>query len=131
VDVEHDRVSADRKKSGQPSDQAGRDKDARHCTKQKQQTGFHQQLPQQPPCASASREPDRKLARARGAAREQQIAQVDARDEEDNGGDERERVQRLRETRAQPVGTTSRGHQLDTRKVFCSHLVRLNAGTHE
>ena len=57
-----------------------------------EQHALHQQLTQQPPALRAERGPHRDLALPRGAAREEQVGDVRARDEqhEPDGGHEHE-----------------------------------------
>ena len=101
--IEQDRSPADREESRERLDRHVRDQQTAGRAEHEQHQRLGQQLPEQTRRAGAGGQPDRELARARGAARQQQVAEVGARDQQDDAGDQRQRVERHGETRPQPI----------------------------
>ena len=60
---------------------------------EREQHAFGQQLPQQPPASGANRHPDRHLSRSRRAARQLQIGDVGAGDEQQEGDSAEQQLQ--------------------------------------
>jgi hypothetical protein len=67
----------------QPAKADHRDAEPEDRARERQQTSLHHELPQEPPPPGAERKPHRELLVARFSAREQQIREVGARDQQD------------------------------------------------
>ena len=98
------------------SDEEGRDDDAAESAQRRDEQALHHELPREPDAAGAQRDPHRELPRAGGRARDEEAADVGARDEQHEGHGDRQderhrphvvhhaRLQRLDEHAALRVG---------------------------
>ena len=88
-----------------------RDRNPGDAAEHRQQHAFREQLPNEPPPARAQRHAHRDLALAHGGAREQQVGDVRARDEEHRGHGAEHDPERRTERRADDLlGEWSHGH---------------------
>ena len=110
VDREDDRVGRFlRQQHGHQVQRPLRDDDAGDAAEQREETGLAEQLPHELPAPRAYGQPHRHLAGTRRAAREQQVRDIRARDEQHERGDaEQQRERRLRFTRHAALAARSR-----------------------
>ena len=131
VHVEPHRISADGPESRQFLDRHVRNRETGCRPEQEQEQRLGEQLAQKTPPASSRRHANRELARARGVAHQQQAGEIGTRDEQHHGGNQREHVQRLRESRPQGVEPACSARHLDVVEVLPQQLPGAAAVSHE